>query len=710
MPNPFDQFDSARPMPQATGNPFDQFDAPRADFSDVTARIDSTEQRVAPSANNSDFARMVTGQPKQKPGWRRDLELGTRNVLQGAGGLIGTFGGDAFNHYVSNPLARVLGMPEEQALPYREEAARLADRMGLERPQTKRERIYGDIGEALTGTALTMGVGSGLSLLGNAGKVGPAAQGVGNMLASRPGLQAVSTIGGAGASSITRENGGSEGAQIAAGLAGSLLPGAARTTAAMTTRGLLRGSSGQTVQNNLVGFRAAGTTPTVGQATENRLARGIEAVLSKAPGGAGTMARKSASQNEQIGGAVDDLAGTLAYRSDPTKAGRAIAQGVSGPGGFLDNFRTTSARLYGELDQYLPPNTPMPATNASRYLAQQTQKIPGATATSALLSNPKLSAIRDALEADLAAGNGSIPYEAMKRVRSQVGELIADAGLAPDIPVRQLRGLYGELSKDMAAAAQATGNPKAVSAFNRANLHFRAGMNRMELIESVVGRNGGPEAVFNAAVSGTREGATKLHAVMQSLPSDAQKMLSATMLRRLGRAVSSQQDDLGAQFSTQTFLTNWDKLSPAAKSALFDRYGNGFRSNLDKIARVASNLREGAQTLPNPSGTAPAAAQLVSSGAFALAVLTQQWGYAGAIAAGVGSAWSGSRLMTNPKFVGWLARSTDVPAAMLPNMLTGLRIMAREEQDPEIDAFADDLEARMRPQQAMPVRESIPAR
>lgn len=137
--------------------------ASKADFSGVTARVDSTEA-------------------EPDSGFVRDLKMGARSVIQGAGGLVGALGGDAFNHYVVDPLDRTFNTPEPTlkglivgqprgptpSPTYREAAGALADRIGLPRPQSSQERVMGDIGEGLTGTGLTMGAG-GLLNMGRGG-------------------------------------------------------------------------------------------------------------------------------------------------------------------------------------------------------------------------------------------------------------------------------------------------------------------------------------------------------------------------------------------------------------------------------------------------------------------------------------------------------------------------------------------------------------
>lgn len=691
MDNPFDQFDSPRGGQQAA-NPFDQFDTPAADFSNVQGGLQST-----------DAGRLRDG---WKPGTGRDVMMGVRSVLQGAGGLVGALGGDAFNHYL---------VPGQQPS-YRDAAAGLADRMGLPKPQMGRERVLSDVGEALTGAGLTMGAGG---LLAGGGRVAASgaptgAQRVGQFLSAQPVSQVASTAAGAGSAGIVRENGGGTGAQLAAGLAGAMVPGAAgallpgirsQGTIPATSNALarlaLRGKDPARVQQAMGDFAAAGTTPSVGQATGNRAVQAMETLVGNVPGGAGRMERFGQQQARDVSARMDDMATNLSPRggtATPQQVGQSIVGGIEGPNGFMDRFRGQSNQLYGKLDATIPSGTLVRANNATAYLAQQAAPIPGAGATSALLSNPKLAGIREALEADLAAGNGVIPYEALARIRSRVGEMIGDAGLVPDIPTRQLRALYGSLSEDMRAAAQAAG-PDATKAFNRANNHFKFGMSRLEKVEHVIDKSGGPEKVYAAAFSGTQHGATTLRAVMQSLDKNAQRELTASFIRRMGRANSNQQNAAGDVFSMETFLTNWDKVSPEAKRTLFDRHGPMFTASMDKISRAAERVRDGSRVFRNTSGTARQTALLQAGGT---AILAGQQAATGNVTAAIytilGSAGSAltanrmARLLTNPKAVMWLAASTDKPMGELLGQLQTLRRIGEKDEDPELVALADDLQ------------------
>lgn len=111
---------------------------------------------------------------------------------------------------------------------------------------------------------------------------------------------------------------------------------------------------------------------------------------------------------------------------------------------------------------------------------------------------------------------------------------------------------------------------------SRANNYYKMSASRLDQLERVVDKNGGPEKVYAAAMSGTKDGGTTLRAVMQALDQEGQRAVTGAVLKRMGLASAGQQGAEGAEFSAQTFLTNWNKLSPEARRALFDRYGPSF--------------------------------------------------------------------------------------------------------------------------------------
>jgi len=420
----------------------------------------------------------------------------------------------------------------------------------------------------------------------------------------------------------------------------------------------------------------------VGQGANNVRSRYSEAALRNLPGSAGVVRGRLDQQSDEIGAGVERIASKLSTAQGAERGGNAVIRGITGPSGFMSRFKAESSRLYDDVQKLLPPDTKVPAQSTQQALAELTTPIQGAANTSEYLLNPKVAGIAKAFGDDLAANGGTLPYEAVKRLRSQIGELIGDSALSPDAPTRQLRRLYGAMSDDLSQAAIATGDPRVIQAASRANNYYRAGMKRVDDIERVVDRSGGPEAVYKALFNNSREGGTTLRKVMQSLDGQAQRDLAATTLRRLGKANPSAQDELGEVFSPETYLSNWSRMAPEAKRALFDRFGPSFSKDMDAVATATARIRKANQTMQNPPQTAVVGAQLGAFGSLAWNLMKLDMGTAGAIGGALAATNVTARGMTNPAFVKWLAGTTRLPAAALPSQLAVLASMAKK--DPEL--------------------------
>jgi hypothetical protein len=283
--------------------------------------------------------------------------------------------------------------------------------------------------------------------------------------------------------------------------------------------------------------------------------------------------------------------------------------------------------------------------------------------------------------------DGKMPYEAIKKLRTLVGGELENFSLTSDVPRSKWKAVYAALSQDLKGAADSAG-PEATSAYNRANNFYNAGTSRIDALSNVLDKSGGPEAIYNAATSGTKDGATTLRTVMQSLPSDGQKVLASTVIRRLGKATPGQQNAAGDQFSMGTFLTNWNKLSPEAKSTLFGRFGSDFSDNMDQVARVASNVRDGSKVYANPSGTSGAYAGVSALTTGVLSLLTGHPGVTAGVAGGAATANLAGRLMTNPTFVKFLAKNVNVPTAGMAENAANLYSLAQKNNDDDLKQAA----------------------
>lgn len=651
-----------------------------ADFSGVTSSSESTAD-----------GRMADG---WKAGHGRDAMMGARSVLQGAGGLVGALGGDAFNQAIVNPVARAVGASEAPS--YREVGAQLSDRLNLPKPQNASERVQADVGEAMTGTGLTMGAGGLMSLGRGAIQHAPAATSrLASLLTAQPGMQAVSTAAGAGAGSAVREGGGSQGQQLAASLVGGLSPAVGTTVPGAALRGITRGRSGAGMQRTIDDFAALGATPSVGQASGNKLIQGGENILAGGPTSASVMGSAAKRQAETIGEGLQKRADDYMPNASAERAGRAVERGVDT---FAGNVNATRRALYWNADRLIPESTTLPMTRTQQALDELTALTPGAESTTAVMVNPKIARLAETVGEDMfaarATGTGGIPYTAVKDIRSRIGKELSDYSLTTDKPTAEYKRLYAALSQDMEEAARREG-PEAVRAVKRANNYFKASASRLEQVERVVDKNGGPEKIYNAVMAGTRDGGTTLRSVMQSLPNEGQKAVTAAVIKRMGMANPGAQSDVGDVFSAATFLTNWNKVSPEARKALFNRHGPQFSRDMDRIARVASNIKDGAKLFANPSGTAPLAAGITYGTSLVASLFDPSFASTGLLVSGGAAANVMARTLTNPRAVKWLSRTTETPLGAIPATINSMRAAGEREGDEDLLELAGELEQRV---------------
>lgn len=583
----------------------------------------------------------------------------------------------------------------------------LLDRIGVSRPQGGAEESFDTIGSAATGTGGTIA----------AARMVPGA--IAEALSSGPGMQLLSTLFGSGTGEVARQADAPPLVQAGVSLAASAAPSVAQTVLAGATRSALRGAGDDAAaqyNRNRLDWERVGVEPSVGQASGGRVAQGVESTLSKTPGGAGVMAKKSEAVASQMRDRINEIADSYLSKADAAKAGATVEKGIKG---FVQRFKGEQDFLYNKLDELIPDGTSVRVDSTKRALAELNADIPDAPELSKWFKNAKIQGIEGAVQKDAAAKEpvdilskiisadgkpfvigqkpGSpegVPYEALKKLRTLVGRELESNSLVSDVPRSKWKALYAALSDDLEAAAVAAG-PKAEAAFNRANWYSRAGYDRIETVLDRVSGKDTAEAIFKAAVnpSEVREGATTINAVMRSLNPEERKAVSAAVVRRMGQAKPGNQNDVGDVFSSETFLTNWNNFSDDAKRVLFS--DPSARRGLDDLALAASRIRQGSRVFANPSGTSGGVAQIGAGVGLTTAAVTGNMPAAASILAGIGAANVGARLMTNPKFVAWVGRTTKLPPALLPAQLTMLEQQTRNWPDEDrqaVQAFIESVD------------------
>lgn len=620
----------------------------------------------------------------------RGVGIGVRGVVQGLTDLPAMVTDNLVAKPVNAVLDAVRGKENGARLPMLGQATGdLLTKAGLPVAETASERVVQDINRG--GASALTGIAAGAGLANAAGKV---TQAVGQTLSAAPLAQVASGATGAGAQGLTREGGGGEGAQLAANIAGSLAPSVVPFVAQSAVRGALRGGEAgrQRVADNIKTFEeASGTVPTMGQATQSRTLQAAETGLSNVIGGSGLMARRGEAQAKALEDSVQALSRELAPDATGWGAGEAITKGVNA---FKDSIKTTQKQLYSKLDEFIPATTPVSVNRTQEALKALNEGIEGAPNISQFFRNAKIGNIERAMLKDVEGATlanvapgmsstgvaptaGQLPYQAIQKLRTLVGQEISENSLTSDVPRSKWRALYAALSDDLGTAAEAAG-PQAQQAWSRANQYTRGSMQRLDQLESIVNRDA-PEKIFKAATTGLSDGGTQINRLMKSMPEENRREVAAAVLQRLGRAKNGQQNEMGDAFSSETFLTNLAAMSLPARRALFSNSGfPGLELKIQTMGKMAANRREGAQVFANPSGTA----RQIGLGAWASTLI-------GGLATGnplmISSALAApaaanvlARRMTSEKAVRSLAERTTLNPAAAP---AGLAALAREDRE-----------------------------
>jgi len=421
-------------------------------------------------------------------------------------------------------------------------------------------------------------------------------------------------------------------------------------------------------------FIDAGVSPTLGQVSQKRSIQTIELVLGNFPGSSGRIAAHALKAQDDLGEGAFKLAKNLINKSAPAseiEVGRVISNsiknGVNASDGFVGRFQSKSGVLFGEVDKYLKPNKAIKLDKTLTELKKISTPVKGAEETTAVFKNTFLDDILKGLEADLAKGGGTLPYQAVKSVKGQIGKKLASFDLVNPVDKSQLQKIYGFLSQDIQLALK--GNKKGLKALSNANKYYKTGLQRIDDFLKPIVKVTDPDRIVSVMLNSAKEGASRVNALKKSLNPNQYKVFLSSVVDRLGRIQPAQA--LGGEFvegtgkfSSETFLTNWARLSQKSKEVLFEGkgWGKDMIKDFDDIVNVSSIIRQSGKTFKNPSGTADrVVGQGIVLGGGATAFTGNPAFLVGVLTA-IGGANITSRLFTNPSFIKWLAAGTKISA------------------------------------------------
>jgi hypothetical protein len=288
-----------------------------------------------------------------------------------------------------------------------------------------------------------------------------------------------------------------------------------------------------------------------------------------------------------------------------------------------------------------------------------------------------LGTVRD-LIADADAAGGVLPYERLRAIRTLVGDLIAAPPTAAEYRTganRYLSQLYGAINESLYQAAQEAG-PEAARALRLHDRYVRMHRNvNLPMLDKILAA-GTDADVYRIAMSNARNTGQQLRRLRNNMPAGEWDVVAATQVDMLGRALPGQQGATelaapGVEFSISTFLTNWNKLAPEARRALFSgtRYA-GIVPNLESFARVMEANRNAARTV-NWSNTG----RTLTTNALLFSVVgdlaTGGGTISGAAAGGLIAGTAAAAMMTDPRAVRVMLRAGQG----LQNNINPIRIM-----------------------------------
>jgi hypothetical protein len=314
---------------------------------------------------------------------------------------------------------------------------------------------------------------------------------------------------------------------------------------------------------------------------------------------------------QRVSGELGEAAGRIADAAGPgatpVEAGTALQKGAQT---FKSNVKDRQGVLYGAVDKAIGPSTPMEAPATTAFIKSKLDPLKDVPDIAKAVGNPKL----EGLLKDL--GGGKLTWTAARQLRTEIGESVGSlTGALTDVAGGKLMALYGALTKDLDAAASKAG-PEASRVWRRANSYTKASSERIEGALGKILTADSPEKAYSGLIAMTQQGTARsniksLNDAYKSLPKEDAAVVSGTIIRRLGQATAGAQDAAGETFSAATFLTNWNKMDPAAK-AIVARNGldKGVPEQLNALARVASRAKEagGVRNMSNTAGAAGAGA------------------------------------------------------------------------------------------------------
>jgi len=386
-------------------------------------------------------------------------------------------------------------------------------------------------------------------------------------------------------------------------------------------------------------FERAGLEPTLADVSQSRSLKSTQNILREIPI-IGTPLQKSINKTQQ---AIEKL---------NTSTTQAQAGEIAQKG--LRKFQQRGEEIAGKLQQrmrtYVTPDEGIEITNTLEYIqqvpqfaTQEAKQQFGASAVGKEFSKLQNIAKRN---------EGKVPYEDLVFFRREIDDKINNFGfLGFDKQQGQLKNLRAQIQRDIGNLFEQKGGD-ALNAFQRHNKFYSNFARKNEEIVNRLLKNKTATQTFKDIINNAKVDAKNARTVLNSLKGEEKQVFSESLISELGQSPQN-------EFAPTTLARKFKALEPESQEIILNgipkESRSQFRSVIDSIDLIKDTL-----DLANKSRTA-------YTNTLTKILTGVGIGYAGS-AIGVGKAallalggrGVSSKLLTNPKFIKWLAETEKV--------------------------------------------------
>lgn len=511
--------------------------------------------------------------------------------------------------------------------------------------QTFREATGAPDGNPIA-SAINKGAGTALFGAGIANAARPIATGVGSVVTNALAQQPVRQVVGGASAGLSAEVANQMGAPAPVQAAAGLVGGVAGYGAAGLPNALL---GPRQLDNVGMAFQRQGVDrlPAEAGGTATKILTSGAKTSPLSAGPIRAQAQKSVSQTQDaLNRNIDDLGGSLST----DKAGEAIRKGAQE---YASKTSARGERLYTAAYKAASGVRAIKPQKTIQAIDEQIARLQQNPDPAAQSTIKDLQSFRKNLE-------GGVAIQGLRDARTGLSAGVYDGNLRSGSETAMWKGILKNVADDIDVGLKAAGKGQAAALFKRADEFWSKRVEQIdEVLQPIVGKGAakGGEQILETIESmarGKMGGNARLSRLLAEMPDDYADQVRATIINRIGKANPGAQNADGDAFAPSTFLTNWNKLTPQAKSSLFA--DPKLRRNLDDIALISENMKT-AEGFSNFSNTAMALAGGGQSvGAVALATLLHPIAVAGI----AGTQFMTGKVLANPRFAEWLARTAKI--------------------------------------------------